>query len=113
MGWTTRQRARPLRFSVKAEGRIAEVELPSTASGGAAASSRANTARFTSTFSGVFSWTWTVPASADSSCNFARRGSVEKVVRREFRQKLLDVGESLGGRLLVLIPKGDVVASAG
>jgi hypothetical protein len=55
MGWTTRQRARPLSASVKADGRIAEVELASTASGAAAASSLAKTSRLTSTSSGVFS----------------------------------------------------------
>ena len=101
-----------LRFSVKAEGRVAEVELASTVSAGAAASRRANTARFTSTSSGVFSWTWTVPSSAefercryaDPRCDFAGRGSVQKIVGLKFRQEPLDIRQSLRRRVLVLIP---------
>ena len=50
---------------------------------------------------------------ADARCDFVRRGSVEKIVRLEIRQKPLNIGLSLARRFLVLIPQGDLVTGAG
>ena len=69
IGCTTRQRARPASVSVNFDGSRADVELDSTVPGSASASSSANTRCLLSRFSGVFSCTWSAPASAASSAS--------------------------------------------
>ena len=61
--------ARPASVSVNRDGRIAELELASTASGSARSSSSAKTRCLPARSSGVFSWTWSAPASARSSAS--------------------------------------------